>query len=290
MSLSWDTLRTVLLVVRHGTLAGAADDLAINYTTVARRIDKAESDLGEILFERLADGYRPTETARLIAAHAAEMEAAEHRLLRQRMGRDQELRGALTITAPQLLIAHAIAPAIDRFLRAHPRVDLAIRATNDVLDLTRREADMAIRIHRNPGDALVGRRLSPQDQGHFATPAQAQAMVESPGAPHDWLIYDQLKGLPAPVLERYPAARIRMSFDDMVAMAGAAQAGLGAVRMPLFLGRSLPGLVPVPNLPTRPYADIWAVAHADVWPSAKVQAFQAVLAAWFRENAPMFVE
>lgn len=289
MELAWDHLKTILLVVRHGTLAGAATALKVNYTTVARRIEKAEAALGEPLFERLADGYRPTDAASQIAQHAADMERAEHRLLRERAGRDRSLRGTLTVTAPQLLIAHVLAPVIDRFARTHPLVHLRFRASNELLDLSRREADLAIRISRNPGDALKGRRLSAQETGYFATAPLIRAMQEDPTAYHQWVVYEQYSELPKEVLAAYPRARIRVSFDDMAAMAGAAQAGLGAVRMPLFLGRALPELQPVPNLPVKPYADIWAVAHEDVWPSAKVQAFQTMLADWFRENRGQFM-
>ena len=63
----------------------------------------------------------------------------------------------------------------------------------------------------------------------------------------------------------------------------------GVVRLPFFLGRSLPGLVQVPCLPPQPYADIWAVAHPDVWPSAKLKAFRDVLVPHIRAHRALFV-
>ena len=77
MDVAWDDLRTVLMLVRYQTLAAAAAALDVNYTTVARRIRRAEASLGQVLFERLADGYRPTEAARVVASHAEKMETSE---------------------------------------------------------------------------------------------------------------------------------------------------------------------------------------------------------------------
>lgn len=285
----WDDYRAVLAVVRRQTLSAAAQELGVNYTTVARRIARAEAATQEVLFERLTDGYRPTEAGHLVARHAAQMEAAEHAMLRGLSGRDHRLQGDLTVTAPQLLIAHGLAPVLDEFCKQHPDVTLRVRATNEMLDLNRREADIAIRISRNPGDTLKGLRLATQDSASFASAGWAERIAANPQGQIDWLVYEGRPDLPEPVLQAYPGSRVAMRFDDMVAMSAAAQAGLGVVRMPMFLGRSLPGLVQVPVLPPQPYADIWIVAHPDVWPSAKLEAFRAVAVPHFRENRPRFV-
>ncbi len=289
MDVTWDDLRTVLMLVRHGSLAGAADTLGINYTTVARRVRRAEVALGKPLFERLPDGYRPTEAATLIAEHAGHMEDAEHALLRRLQGRETELSGSLTLTAPQLLIANFLSPLIDQFMTAHPNVDLRILATNELLDLSRREADLAIRISRNPGDTLKGLRLLRQEHASFASPAWADRLAADPRTQVEWIVYDAYPNVPKDIIPKFPNNRVRLRLDDMVAMVGAAQAGLGVVRTPLFLGRSTAGLVQVPVLPPQPYADIWVVGHRDVWPSAKVRAFLDLLVGYCKTHRDRFV-
>lgn len=289
MSIHWDDYRAILAVVRKRTLSAAAEELGVNYTTVARRIARAEASTGEVLFERMADGYRPTEAGHLVALHAAQMESAEHAMLRGLSARDQTLKGELTLTAPQLLIAHFLAPVLEIFGKRHPSVSLRIRAANEILDLNRREADIAIRISRNPGDSLKGLRLAEQQSASFASPEWAERVANDATGPVDWLLYERQDDLPESVSKSRPGSRIKMRFDDMVAMSAAAQAGMGVVRMPVFLGRSLPGLVQVPEFPPQPYADIWVVAHPDVWPSAKLVAFRAVAVPYFRENRPLFV-
>jgi DNA-binding transcriptional LysR family regulator len=289
MTIQWDDLKTVLAVVRRGTLAAAAADLGLNYTTVARRIERAERALGKVLFERLSDGYHPTDIAHLTAQHAAEMELQNDTLLRKLQGRDQSLSGTLVVTAPQLLIGPHLAPVLDQFCTRYGDVDLKVRATNELLDLNRRAADLAIRISRNPGDSLTGLRLCTQETASFANVDVAGRIKDDPAACIDWIVYGQNGRVPKASLAHYPNARVRMEFDDMVALVGAAQAGLGVVRMPMFLGRATDGLVQVPVLPPQLYIDIWVVGHPDVWPSAKVAAFRDILVPHFRAQRAFFV-
>ena len=289
MDVAWDDLRTVLMLVRHRSLAGAAAALGLNYTTVARRIRRAEEASGQLLFERLPDGYRPTESAHLLAEHAAQMEQAEHSLKRRLQGAETELSGRLTITAPQLLIASFLAPVIDQFTNAYPLIELRILATNELLDLTRLEADLAIRISRNPGDTLTGLRLLKQETASFANQKLADQILSDPSAMIDWVVYDAYPDVPKGIGSEFPNNRVRFRFDDMVAMVGAAQAGLGLVRMPMFLGRSSAGLVQVPVLQPQSYADIWVVGHPDVWPSPKLRAFRDILVTYCKKHRDQFV-
>lgn len=289
MTNNWDDLKTVLYVVRGKSLAAAAADIGVNYTTIARRISRIEKSIGCTLFERLPEGYRATVAGRSVARHAARMEETEHTLLRDIAGADKALSGPLTITAPQLLIAHVLSPVIDAFTRAFRDVSLHVRATNELLDLNRREADLAIRISRDPGDSLTGLRLAQQENAVFATREWVDQIEADPATAVDWIIYDRYPTLPRAVLEQLPNSRIHLQFDDMVAMQGAAQAGLGLVRMPMFLGRRTSGLVQVPTLPTQSYADIWVVAHPSVWPSAKLAAFRGILVPFFKSNHALFM-
>lgn len=290
MTVDWDDLKAVLALVRTGSLSAAGTMLGVNYTTVARRIQRAETAMGAVLFEKLPSGYLVTETGAMVADHAAGMEAEQNALLRKVQGQDQSLQGKLVITTPQLLIGPYLAPVLEAFTNAHPDVDLHVKASNDLLNLNRREADLAIRISRSPGDTLKGIRLAEQYTACFASPGLVDKIKNDPDAPIPWLIYQAYTDIPGYAREVYPSSRVRMTFDDMVAQVGAAQAGLGVVRMPLFLGRSTPGLIRVPDLPAQPYADVWVVGHPDVWRSAKLVAFRELLLPYFRARRSDFVE
>jgi len=289
MKFSWDDLRTILMLVRHGSLTGAGDALGVNYTTVARRIRRAEDALNQMLFERQPEGYHPTGVAILIAKHASLMENTEHAMMRQLQRSDTELSGVLKITAPHLLIANFLSPVIDQFTQAHPNIDLRILATTDLLDLSRREADLAIRISRNPGDTLTGLRLLKQETASFANQEMANQINSDPSAMVNWIVHDTFPNVPKAVSSKFPNHLARFRFDDMVAMVGAAQAGLGVVRMPMFLGRASAGLVQVPVLPPQPYADIWVVGHPDIWSSVKLRAFRHILTKYCKTHSHQFV-
>ncbi|MEP0954634.1 MAG: LysR family transcriptional regulator [Paracoccaceae bacterium] len=286
--MEWDDLKTIMALVRFKTLAGAGAALGVNYTTVSRRIGRAEKQHGGPLFERLAEGYHPTEAAYAIAEHAARMEAEENALMRKLQGMQDTVSGPLSVTAPQLLIAYVVAPVIEKFTQQFPNIELTVRATNDVLDLSRREADLAIRISSSPGDDLKGLRLCAQETADFALANYAERMSKDPDSVIDWIAYVDHPDLPKGVKDQFPNARVRYRFDDMMAIAGAAQAGLGVARMPMFLGRAL-GLSQIPALPPQPYADVWLVGHADVWPGARMKAFRDILVPFMRREASRFV-
>lgn len=290
MSIAWEDLKTVLAVVRHKTLSKAGDDLGVNYTTVARRIQRLEAEMGRVLFERLADGYHANEAGKFVADRAAAMERTEHAMMRALTGQDNTLHGPLVITAPQLLLAEVLGPMLDEFHKEYPSIDLQIRATNELLDLDRREADLAIRISDNPGDDLKGLRLTEQHTASFATEAVARDIQAAPSRIVDWIAFVTMSEPPKAVDPKYPNHRIKFHFDDMVAIQGAARAGLGVARLPMFLGRNTPGLVQIDVLPPQPYLPIWVVGHKDVWPNAKVAAFRAILVRYIKQTKPLFID
>ncbi len=277
------------MLVRHLTLAGAAEAMGVNYTTVARRVRRAEEALNQPLFERLADGYRPTQAALLVAEQAIKMEKAEHNMMRQMQGAETELSGELTVTAPHMLVANFLMPVFEQFSNAHPLIDLRILATCDLLDLTRLEADLAIRISRNPGDTLKGLRLLEPQAASYANQDVANRISTDPKAMIDWIVHDAYPHVPKAVSSQFPSNRIRFRFDDMLAMVGAAQAGMGVVPLPMFLGRSATGLLQVPVLPPQPFADIWVIGHPDVWSSPKLSAFRDILTKYCKVHCHEFV-
>ncbi|MFS4580625.1 LysR family transcriptional regulator [Phaeobacter sp. C3_T13_0] len=289
MQINWDDMRTILALVRAGSLAGAAQALSISYTTVARRVQRAEAMLGRQLFERRPEGYLASVEAEELAAAAQRMEHSEQSALRNLSGRDQSLSGGLVLTAPQLLIQSHLAPFLAEFCADHPDVELTVRATNDVLDLTRRDADLAIRISKTPGDSLVGLHLADQKTACVARLDLVARAAADPKAQLDWVIYSGYDAPPQAALQHYPNYRVRARFDDMTSLIAAARAGLGAVRMPVYLARKDPDLVPLLGIMPQDYAPIWVLSHQDLLRSAKVSRFKAAVKQFFRSRTADFV-
>ncbi len=285
---NWDDFKTTLALIKHGTLAKAAAELNVTYTTVARRIARLEERLGERLFERLADGYQPTEYAHLVATQAETMRQAEDSLFRQLQLKDKKLSGPFTITSPQLVINYFLLPVLQEFKSAYPDIDLYIRATNDFVDLTRREADVAVRPSQKPGESLKGLRISEQKNTWFASKELVEKLEKDATYPFHVITYKAYSSLPAGFAKTFPNAKISYTMDDMIAIHGAAKSGLGAARMPLFLGSQTPELKRLPHLTPQPYSDVWLVAHPDIWTSAKVTAFKKIVLKHMKQKKTVF--
>ena len=192
--------------------------------------------------------------------------------------------GLATLSSSLLILS-----VFEQFAHKHPLIDLRILATCDLLDLTRLEADIAIRISRNPGDTLKGHRLLEPQSASYANQNVANRISLDPTAMIDWIVHDVYPSVPKSVSSQFPNNRVRFRFDDMLAMVGAAQAGMGVVPLPMFLGRSADGLVQLPVLPPQPFADIWLVGHPDVWSSPKLRAFRDVLINHCKLHSHQFV-
>lgn len=285
--LDWNDLRFVLETARQGGISGAARVLGVNHTTVARRITAAETALGARLFDRLASGYVPTESGRDAVAAAEAMERNGAALERTVAARDTGLHGPLTVTAPQLLIERALAPVLQAFVSEHPGVDLRLQATNDVLNLAQREADVAIRISNNPAPSLIGQRVIDQRAAVYAKPG---LIARDPGgaAPLDWIRFTHWPGPPQSIRAVRPNLTVRLSVDDMMAAIGAARAGMGATRMACFLGDTDPLLARVPDLPDFPYDPIWVLTHPDLRAVPRIRAFVDFATSRLRALRPLF--
>ncbi|KAB2880908.1 MAG: LysR family transcriptional regulator, partial [Pseudorhodoplanes sp.] len=156
---AWDDLRIVLTIARAGHLAAAAAMLAVNHSTVFRRLNALEKELGSKLFERRAARYRPTESGERLIAAAERMESEALALDRELTGRDTRLAGKLRVTCSETLAFRGIAADIARFRKTHPGIAVELAVDNRTYDLSRREADVAFRAMRPKEGDLFGRKL-----------------------------------------------------------------------------------------------------------------------------------
>jgi len=285
--LDWNDLRFVLETARQGGISGAARVLGVNHATVARRITAAEAALGARLFERLASGYLPTEAGMDAVRAAEKMERTGARLDRQIGARDAALSGKLTLTASQLLIERVLGPVLRDFIEAHPGIELNLLATNEVLSLAQRQADVAIRISESPAQTLVGRRVCEQRAAVYATP---EAIARDKGGAHplDWIRFAHWPGPPQAIRAIRPNLNVRLSVDDMTAAIGGARAGIGATRMACFLGETDPPLRRVPGLPDFPYVPVWVLTHPDLRAVPRIRAFVDFAVDRLRRMRPLF--
>jgi DNA-binding transcriptional LysR family regulator len=155
----WDLYRTFLAVLREGSLSGAARALGLTQPTVGRHVDALEQAVGFQLFTRSRDGLAPTEAASELRPYAETLASTAASLLRAASGHGEEVRGAVRITASEVVGVEVLPPILAGLRERHPRLVIELALSNSVEDLLRRDADIAVRMVEPSQEALVARRL-----------------------------------------------------------------------------------------------------------------------------------
>src|ERR1700756_4653650 len=144
--IDWDDVRYFLAVARGGSVRAGAERLDVNHSTVLRRIAQLEERLGVSMFQKRPSGHRLTAAGEAGLAFADQMEASSHLLETRVFGRDQSVRGLLRVTLAPPLATHLLMPDFAEFARLHPDIEIDILSSGELVNLTNREADVAIRV------------------------------------------------------------------------------------------------------------------------------------------------
>jgi molybdate transport repressor ModE-like protein len=278
----WNDLRLVLAIARSGSLTGAAKALAVNHSTAFRRLGALEEGLGVRLFERLPGGtYAPTAAGERIAAAAERIETETAALDRELVGRDHRLTGRLRVTSSETLAYRMLTKQIAGFRSAHPGIVVELAIDNRILSLSRREADIALRVTRPREGDLYGRKLADIAWTLYATRDLVGDLAAAGGpaqlGAHPFIGWEEgVSGVNAAdwLVAQIPAGAVVYRTNSVVNQLVAAKAGLGLAVLPCYLGDPEPDLVrvladPVPELER----ELWIVTHADLRRTARVRAF-----------------
>ncbi|HUG22915.1 LysR family transcriptional regulator [Piscinibacter sp.] len=280
-ALDWDDLRVALAVADAGSLAGAARALNVNHTTALRRLDALEARLNTRLFERQRGGYVPTEAGEMLADEARAIAPRVDDLQRRLLGRDLRLTGSVRLTTAFVTMAYLLPQALADFARAHPGIEVEVAESSALLDLSRRQADVALRLSTQVPEHWVGRSLGTARYRVYAkrgvpglpqreTPLAA-LLAEAPwvtfereGTGNRWARWMQQHVPPQQVLLRVDI------FNSLVAML---RTGLGIGVLPCFAAANEPELVPVSSEIPELAAPLWILTHPDLRRTARIQAF-----------------
>lgn len=280
--LDWNDLRTVLAVARTGSLNGAARELALQHSTVFRRIEDAEARIGARLFDRARSGWRANLQGEAVAAAAAEMEAAALAAERTISGADARVEGTIRLATSEMLAGWLLPPLLQRFLSAHPGVEIEADVSNRAVDLTRREADLAVRATARPPESMVGRQVA---ELRYAVYAARPLLPRRAGQPElsalPWVGFDEriaYTGIAQWFARALPGVRPRLKADSLPAMLKAAAAGLGAVVLPMFAAAQEPGLLRITPPIEGQSMGLWLLHHPDVRGNARVRLLMQFLA------------
>jgi DNA-binding transcriptional LysR family regulator len=279
----WNELRLVLALHRSGSLTAAARLLGVDHSTSFRRLKALETRLGVRLFERLPGGtYRATAAGERMAAGAERMEDEALALDRDITGQDRRLSGRLRVTSSETLAFGRLTSHLATFRQAHPGIVVELAISNRVLNLSRREADIALRPIRPKEGDLWGRKLCGVAWTLYATPAYLDAHGGSISRPeeverHALIGWEETTpGIQAAdwLAERAPAQAFVYRTSSLVNQLSAATAGIGLALLPCYLGDRESVLVRALAQPLTTLAgELWIVTHVDLKGTARVRAF-----------------
>lgn len=280
MSFAWDDLRVFLEIARTGSLSGAAKALGVNHSTVFRRINAFEDRLGVRLFERLQSGYVLTLAGEEMRASGLRVEHEIERVDLRISGQDLKLEGSLVVTTTDTLAENLLGPHLAAFKKAYPGIRLELVLDNQHVNLSKRQADVAVRPTTSPPETLVGRRLCALA---FAPYAAKSYLKQHAGdlADMDWLSVDEsLAHLAADKWFRrqFPDVRIALRSNSLLGLLHTCEAGMGAALLACFMADRRKNLVRLDAPIDDASSALWLLTHEDLRRTGRVRAFMDFMA------------
>jgi DNA-binding transcriptional LysR family regulator len=272
----WELYRSFLAVVREQSLSGAGRALGLTQPTIGRHVGELEEALGVALFTRSPTGLRPTAAAAALVPFAESMESAADALVRAATGEAHEERGAVRITASEMVGGEVLPAILTSFREEHPQIDVELILSNRTQDLLRREADIAVRTVKPTQAALLTRKIGVLRITAHAHPSYLRAH----GAPrtleelsaHPLIGFDKV-----PSMSRLPEAPIAVTreifafrCDNDLGQYAALKAGFGIGFCQTAIGRR-DGLLPVLRDVIGFELGLWLVMHKDLKASRRVR-------------------
>lgn len=256
-SLSWDDARILLAVVRHGTQGAASKLLGIDQATVSRRLLRLEALVGAPLF--LRDGTRlvPTEVAQRMAERTEEAESSL--VAAFSVGADEQSEGVVRVTAVPMITAHVLAPALKLLRELAPGVVVELVGTQENLNLTRREADIALRLARPKTGSFLARRVAMLTYNVYA-----RRGVHVEGLP--WIGFDEaMADLPeSRWLARREGEPVIARGADYETICQIVRAGVGRAILPTVMAQRDPDLVMLETPEAMPAREVWLLVERQV--------------------------
>jgi DNA-binding transcriptional LysR family regulator len=283
----WEDIRHFLAVAQSGTLSAAARKLKVDHATVSRRLAALEAALDVRLVDRLPRSCRLTAIGRQVFERAVEMDAGADGIGRLAKAAHAPLVGRVTLSAPPVLVTHLFAEHLERFRADYPDIRLSLRAQGQQVSLSRREADVAVRLVRPDESGSVTRKIGKMRFGLYAHRSYAHL---TPPERWQFIAFDQtyadmpqqrwLLGIAG---ERPVACELNHIGEHLIAVRRA----VGVAGLPRFLGDREHDLVPIQdNIPIFS-REIWLVVHRDLQKTPAVRAVMKFAATTVSEHGEL---
>ena len=264
--MEWSDVRIFLAIARAHSLNGAARLTGQSQPTMGRRLKALERSVGNALFQRGAEGFVLTDEGALLLAHAERMEEESLAFERALAGQAQELDGQLRVSSSDWFGVHMLAPVFAEFVKAHPRVTVELVTDARLLNLARRETDLAFRIQPFAEPDVIQRRLMTIPYALYTAKGRTRpigkdgsgcALITLDAAYRDFPDARWLK-------QTLPQARVAFTSNSREAQARMCVEGAGLAVLPRPLGDAIAGLRRVKIDEPPPGRDVWVGFHRDL--------------------------
>lgn len=273
--MEWSDVRIFLAIARTGTLGAAARALRLSHPTVGRRLRALEESMGQVLFQRTADGFVLTEEGAAIVPLAEQMEDSALAMERRLAGEQQQLQGTLRVSSADWFGAYVLPPVIAEYARQYPLVGVEVLTGTRLFNLAQREADVAFRIVPFDGPDIVQRRLTQMRYGVYVAASSADP-VEGDGAGQRLIAMDTSTGSFPDIdwlKNRFPNASVVLQSNNRNVQAQMCGKGMGIAVLPRPVGDQLGTIRRLDLGDEPPYRDIWMGYHRDLRRLHRLRAF-----------------
>ena len=275
--IDWDNVRHFLEVVYAGSVRQASHQLGVNQTTVSRRISALEDQLGNKLFDRSVKGWMITPVGERLIESAEHMAEEAHTIERFVLAESQELRGRLRLTVGDICTQQLVMPAVELFIKKYPEVDLEIVATRDDLNLSAREADIAVRATDNPPENLIGQRIATLAFAVYGNKKMFERVKENDKSIPCITWIGDSNTRPPWINKSFPGSPRVYRTTELGVMLQMAKQVLGIAQMPCALCEPDPALYRIPAKYIEPGWGLWLLSHVDLRTTARVRIFKNFL-------------
>ncbi len=274
----WTLVRSFLAVLDAGSLMGAARKLGAQQPTLSRHVAELESQLGAALFERTGRGVLPTALALAIADAARQMEAGADTLARTLTRSREATTGTVRITTSEVAASYLLPPVLAQLQLAEPGIHLELVASNQLSNLLRREADIAVRMVRPAQGSLVARKLGdiPIVACAHSTYLQRAGLPRVPAdlLKHRLIGYDRDDTIERGFAQlglALPREAFVLRTDDQLAYGRLVAAGAGIGFVAAYNLRHWPGVQQVLPMLQIPPLPCWLAVHREIRGSVLVR-------------------
>ena len=278
ISFDWNHIRAFLATVENGSLSAAARALKQTQPTLSRQISLLEDALELTLFERSTRSLRLTDAGSELLQHVKGMADAASQISRVAAGQNQTIEGTVRITSSDAMAAYALPPCVVSLRRKHPGISIELVPSNEMSDLTRREADIAIRHKRPEQPDLVAKRIDDIEISLFASAEYLEAfgpagsLADFSGASfigfqHRERLVSQVTAMGIPVTRE----NFGITATTGSAMYELVREGAGIAFLPIIVAEGRLGLRRI--LPEAPSfkMETWLVTHREIQTSRRIR-------------------